>query len=406
MGYAILRIEKRKTAASAAAMSRHALREGEVANAIKGAPKPEVLAGYKTTADVMAALRQGIALAKAKGGAQGFTKATTPVLDLLVTTSAADMQTMTKQAQDAYFKRALGYIAKKFGGMENILTAAIHRDETTPHMQVLVMPLDRTTSRFAAGKMLGGPKGLSAIQDEFYEACGKPFKLMRGEKGSKAKHVPVKNLYTAMNDGMEPPKFVDVPPPLGMLDRLKPGYTAKVEARNKALEHNAKQRKILSQQARVGRSLHPDLVERQADRYRMAMRTVEMEAEIIKKNREDREQVEKERDVAVRMVREAQDAKQATEEMVNSMANCQLLDKFSRHWSPQYVSKIAQVTNTQLIPGKPICDQIRRQTSAKSLQEVVMWLHTIDDKLIESAQRWQAQQSQTDTAPPPIPRPK
>lgn len=75
MGYAILRIAKRKTARSGKAMLAHALREVEVPNAIAGAPKPEVLAGHKTSQAALAALAEGIAVAKAHGGPQGFTAA-------------------------------------------------------------------------------------------------------------------------------------------------------------------------------------------------------------------------------------------------------------------------------------------------------------------------------------------
>lgn len=260
MGYAILRVAKRKTGSSAAAMSRHALREDAVPNAIPGAPKPEVLVGAATTPELMAKLHAGIALAKQKGGSQGFTKASTPVLDILVATSADDPARMGKAGQDDYFKRALKFIARQFGGMENILTAAIHRDETTPHMQVLVMPLDRTTHRFAASKMIGGPKGLSAMQDGFWEACGKPHKLNRGEKGSRAAHVPVKKLYSAMNAGAEIPKLLDVPPAPGMTDRLLGGYAAKKNAHDDALAKNAEMRKRLAEQAKTGRMMHPAMI--------------------------------------------------------------------------------------------------------------------------------------------------
>ena len=168
MGYSIFRIAKRKTQRSAAAMSAHALREVEVPNAVAGAPRPEVLAGARTTPELLTHLRAGVVQAKALGGPQGITKASVQVLDLLVTTSAADTARMGKAEMDAYFRLALEFIAAKFGGMANILTAAIHRDETTPHMQVLVMPLDRETNRFSSSKMIGGPAGMSKLQDTFW----------------------------------------------------------------------------------------------------------------------------------------------------------------------------------------------------------------------------------------------
>jgi hypothetical protein len=231
-----------------------------------------VLAGAKTTPELMAKLHAGIALAKLKGGPQGYTKASTPVLDILVTTSADDTKRMGKAGQDDYFRRALTFIADKFGGMDNVLTAAIHRDETTPHMQVLVMPLDRTTSRFSASKMIGGPVDLSQLQDAFHQACGEPHGLLRGEKGSRAQHVPVKHLYAAMGAGGEVPTFVPVPPAPGMTDRLKPGYAAKKQAHADALAANETARKKLAGQAKTGRMMHPAMIARQAEKYRETVR--------------------------------------------------------------------------------------------------------------------------------------
>ena len=81
-----------------------------------------------------------------------------------------------------------------------MLCAAIHRDETTSHLQVLIAARHEG-GRLSSSKLMGNRTALSALQDDFHEAVAKPFGLLRGEKRTNAKHVPVRALYAAMNAG-------------------------------------------------------------------------------------------------------------------------------------------------------------------------------------------------------------
>ena len=101
-----------------------------------------------------------------------------------------------------------------------MLCAAIHRDETTSHLQVLIAARHEG-GRLSSSKLMGNRTALSALQDDFHEAVAKPFGLLRGEKRTNAKHVPVRALYAAMNAGAEPPDFRPVPPELTMGERLR-----------------------------------------------------------------------------------------------------------------------------------------------------------------------------------------
>lgn len=403
MGYAILRIAKRKTGSSAAAMSRHALRETAVPNAIAEAPPPEVLYGAKTTPELMAKLHAGIALAKSKGGAQGYTKASTPVLDILVATSADDPARMGKAGQDDYFKRALAFIAQKFGGVENILTACIHRDETTPHMQVLVMPLDRTTSRFSASKMIGGPVGLSRLQDAFYASCGAPHGLLRGEKGSRAQHIPVKHLYQSMNKGAEVPKFVPVPPAPGMLDRLQPGYAAKKKANEDALARNAEIRKRLSKQAETGRMMHPAMITRQAEKYREAVRLEGLAKAYKEAAATQLKAAEEHHKAANRDETEARQLLKSALGVEDRTKLAKLLDKSTRHWSPEYVGQLAKKMGVELVAGKPLLDQIRRAGKAQTMIAAFELVERLDPSAVAQVQRMN--QAPTVVNRPPVHRP-
>jgi hypothetical protein len=248
-------------------MLRHALRECVPANAVEGAPKPEPLEGFKTSQEALQALRGMVDQARA---AKRWQKSVKPVLDAVVTLSREDGQKLSKESQDAYFKKSLEFLGRRYE-KENILTAVVHRDETTPHMQVLIAAR-YDGNRLSSSKLMGNRTALSKLQDDFYDEVGRWFNLQRGEKRSKAKHVPVRALYAAMNAGIEPPRFEPVPLAPGLVDRLRPGYREKVEAREQVIERNNAQRETLLAQAALARQTHPALVERQADRYRKFQR--------------------------------------------------------------------------------------------------------------------------------------
>ena len=93
----------------------------------------------------------------------------------------------------AYFKAAKKFFKKKFGSCE--IHAAIHTDETTPHMHIVFVPLlpgKKKKWRYSSSEFLGGRDGLRNLQTEFYEEVGKLFGLERGIEGSRASHTDAK----------------------------------------------------------------------------------------------------------------------------------------------------------------------------------------------------------------------
>lgn len=276
MGYAILRMEPR-TIQGTAAMLRHALREAPVPNAEPGAEPPQVLAGHGTAQAGMAVLRGMVEDCKA---AKRWQKSIKPVVDVLVTFSRDDGTRLDKRQQDSYFRDALDFLNARYGA-ENVLCAAIHRDETTSHLQVLIAARHEG-GRLSSSKLMGNRTALSSLQGEFHESVAKPYRLLRGEKRTNAKHVPVRALYAAMNAGAEPPDFRPVPPELTMGERLRLNGYQKEERekqRQQAIDHNNAQRELLTRQAADGRKLHPSLIAKQATRYRAAVQQAENAAQ-------------------------------------------------------------------------------------------------------------------------------
>ena len=128
----------------------------------------------------------------------------------------------------AFLKRQIGY----HGGDQNILSAAVHLDETTPHLQLYYIPVvdegrKKVYAKGADGKVLRNEKGspvqakdkngkslyertqleqpkicssefweqrsaqasFGNLQDEFHEQVARYYSLERGEVGSSKKHT-------------------------------------------------------------------------------------------------------------------------------------------------------------------------------------------------------------------------
>lgn len=101
---------------------------------------------------------------------------------------------------DAWKKKNIEWLEKKYG-KERILSAHLHLDESTPHIQAIIMPLVKKSFRGGPERVtlccrdfLGGAKKLSRNQDEYRDAMAE-FGLERGIKGSKAVHVELKTWY-------------------------------------------------------------------------------------------------------------------------------------------------------------------------------------------------------------------
>lgn len=264
-------------------MLRHALREDVPPNAIEDAPRPAPLEGFTSAREAMQRLREAIQQAK---DAKKWQKSVKPVLDVLVTFSRDDLERMDLSQQDAYFADALKFVGASFGGAQNVLTAVVHRDESTPHMQVLVLA-QHADKRLSSSRYMGNRSQLSQLQDDFHAFVGAKHGMMRGQKRSGAKHVPVRALYGAMNAGAEPPVFKPVPPDLTLSEKMRlTGYEKQERHQQQqlAIQHNNAERARISKQAEAGRKMHPAVLGQQAARYREAVRQAELAAKQAKES--------------------------------------------------------------------------------------------------------------------------
>lgn len=378
MGYAIVRVAKRTARPSVRGMLRHALREDAVPNAIQGAPAPQVLAGDGSSGAALARLSAAL---KAAPRVQ---KNTVQALDLLVTASRDDMLGWSKDRQDAYFREALEHLAARFGGMANVLTATVHRDESTPHMQVLVMPRDPATGAFRAVQMLGGPAGLRRLHDEFHEQIGKRYGLLRGERGQGVEHVPIRQFYAHLAKGAAQPlpAYKPVRGAPTLQERFA-GKSAEIEAeRQAAMAHNKRVREQLTAGAKAARLVHPAVLAKQADRYRQALHLVDVaktEGAAAQKARQEAQEALRSAQsqmAEVRLQAQAADA-------LWSKSGAQVLDRWTRTMHPEMVRRVAQQLGIELVAGRPLLDQMRRQGKGRTLVECAALL----DKQVDGALR-------------------
>lgn len=91
-------------------------------------------------------------------------------------------------------------------GVENVISTHIHRDETTPHMIVYIVPFDEEKKVLNCKKWLGERKLLQEEQTDAAEIV-KHLGLTRGLKNSKAEHRTIKQHYEIVNQVNEINEF-------------------------------------------------------------------------------------------------------------------------------------------------------------------------------------------------------
>lgn len=103
-------------------------------------------------------------------------------LNFIVTTS----EEFSTQAEElAFYDQSIKYISKNFG---RVVGWAIHRDETSTHLQVVTIPL--VDGKLNARQLIGGDRNrMKRIQTDFYETVGKEFGLKRGVDVEETKAV-------------------------------------------------------------------------------------------------------------------------------------------------------------------------------------------------------------------------
>ena len=103
----------------------------------------------------------------------------------IITIPESAAKEMSKDQMHDYFKTCHDYFVDRFG-KENVLSSKIHLDESTPHMHLHFMPIDKETGRLQARTTMN-KAALNEIHDEIPERLrAKGFDVVRGS-GEKTK---------------------------------------------------------------------------------------------------------------------------------------------------------------------------------------------------------------------------
>ena len=255
MAYAILRVKKLKTAGAVQAVGQHNERERETLNA-NPARSNEVL--------IEPAIRS--AAAPAKGDNEGTGSAVPEpkhgriweavqeridevdarirkngVLACEVFLGASpeffrprggEAGTWDAARLKAWTPAAMAWLKSEWGE-KNVVSAVLHLDETTPHIQAVVVPIDPDSGRMNAARWLNGRKAMSEMQDRYGEAMH-GLGLVRGVRGSVAEHTEIREWYGHLQKPVAevPEPVVEAPGALAVVtNRGKQEYTEQQQER-------------------------------------------------------------------------------------------------------------------------------------------------------------------------------
>ena len=120
-------------------------------------------------------------------------------------TASPDWSGWGTDKETEFFNLQKERLIKKWG-TENVISTHIHRDETTPHMIVYIVPFDEEKQVLNCKKWLGNRTLLQEEQTEAAEIV-KHLGLTRGLKNSKAEHRTIKQHYEIVNQANEINEF-------------------------------------------------------------------------------------------------------------------------------------------------------------------------------------------------------
>lgn len=126
--------------------------------------------------------------------------------------------------------RALEWVDERYG-KENVVSAVLHLDEKTPHLHIVVVPIDKR-GKLNCRSYLGGAEKMRAMQTSFAEKM-EPLGLVRGVQGSKSSHQTIQRFY-------------------GLVKELTPGLEKEAQTQHQELANKLVQERI--HQANQGKS--------------------------------------------------------------------------------------------------------------------------------------------------------
>jgi len=200
--YAIMRTDKHHTMGEIAALGKHNERTRDTPNADpeRRGEKVRLVGSGDWVADAQARLAEATNPHFRPDAIRG--------VEVFMGVSPEFKNTATEADWRAWVERSMGWLTDTFRDPRNIVAAVWHRDELTPHIQALVVPLREDNARLSYEHYLGGSKyRLSELQTSYAEAV-RDLGLERGVQGSQATHQDVQRWYAKVTEPTPAPEIV------------------------------------------------------------------------------------------------------------------------------------------------------------------------------------------------------
>ncbi|MDQ2831220.1 MAG: plasmid recombination protein, partial [Chloroflexota bacterium] len=199
--YAVMRFAKLKNMGQIKALGTHNERERETRNAdearrgdnVRLAGTGDWCADVQARLDTVPTIRANAVLA----------------LEYVMTASkefyAQGDESERSARLDAWMERNMGWLRERFGA-ENVVAAVLHKDELTPHVQAVVVPIN-DAGRLSATHYVDGAEKLHEMQTSYARAV-EDLGLVRGVQGSVATHQTVQEYYAKIQEPTPAPEIV------------------------------------------------------------------------------------------------------------------------------------------------------------------------------------------------------
>jgi len=189
MNYAICRVEKIKTVSNLKGRLMHNYREKETPNANSKIKNPNSKYTHKNGYQAFDYFHDRMNEVKKPR------KDSVVGLEYMLTSDKDYFDNLNFMQKNKWIKTNIAWLEKKHRA-ENIVSINIHLDETTPHIQAIIIP--EAEGKLNAKKFTGGVKMMRELQDEYSNEM-QPLGLVRGIKKSKATHRTIQEYYTQAN---------------------------------------------------------------------------------------------------------------------------------------------------------------------------------------------------------------
>lgn len=192
--FVVFRIDRRyKTVDSIKGFEIHNLRKKEVQNANPGKTKlNKILIGSENVVEDVKKYIYGI---KIRSNAN-------IAVDMIFTVNHEFFDKLAPNDLQKWIDWNIKFLKDNFG--DNCISAILHMDETAPHLHVLLCPKfwneEKKRYELSSNRYFGSKKQMRDWQTKYADHMHSKFSnLVRGIKGSKARHIDIKQYYTLVN---------------------------------------------------------------------------------------------------------------------------------------------------------------------------------------------------------------